>query len=72
MMEHFLVVGGEGNLKKVYLGRFRLHLKKRLSHSNGSIVVQEITPRESGSAHGFVFQGTGGEGGETSVKVWKC
>ena len=72
MMEHFLVVAREGNLNKMYLGMFRLHLKKKLSHSNGGIVVREITLRESGSAHGFVLQGTGGEGGETSVKVWKC
>jgi len=38
----------------------------------GSLVVQEVTQRESGSAHGFVFQGTTSEDGETLVNAEKC
>jgi len=32
-------------------------------------VVQKVTWREPGSAHGLVFQGTSGEDGETPVHV---
>ena len=58
MMELFLVGGREGNLHKVQLGK--LEMRKKQSQSKGSVVVQEVTQRESGSAHGFVFQGTAG------------
>jgi len=37
----------------------------------GSLVVQEVTQRESGSAHGFVLRGTTSEDGETSVNAQK-
>ena len=67
MMELFLVGGREGNLHKVQLGK--LEMRKKKSQSKGSVVVQEVTQRESGSAHGFVFQGTASEGGETSVRA---
>ena len=39
MMELFLVVGREGNLRKVQLGRFRLDVLRKKCHSKGSLVV---------------------------------
>ena len=33
-------------------------------------MVQELSQRESGSGHGFVFQGTASESGGTSVNAW--
>ena len=59
MMEIFLGVGRERNQYNVQLGRFRLKVRKEKCHSKGGFVVQEVIQRESGSAHGFVFQGTG-------------
>ena len=43
-----------------------------LCHSKCTAVVQEVTQRECGSAHGFVFEGTASEGGDTPVNVQKC
>ena len=48
---------------------WKLEMRKKKSQSKGSVVVQEVTQRESGSAHGFVFQGTASEGRETSVRA---
>ena len=61
-MELFWVVGREGNLQKLQLGSFRVEVIKKKSHSEGSLVVQEVTQRASGSAHGFVFQGKANNG----------
>ena len=47
----------------------RADLRIKKCHSEGSAVVQKVTQRESGSAHGFVFQGTADEDGETPVQV---
>ena len=69
MMALFLVVGKsmrKENHQKLQLWRSRVHLRIKNCHSEGSAVVQTITPRESGSAHGFVFQGTAGEDGEAA------
>ena len=38
-MELFLVVGRDGNLHKVQLGRFRVGVRKKKSHSKASLVV---------------------------------
>ena len=65
----FLVVGREGPFQKVQLGRFRLQGRNKKSPSKGNVVVQEVTQRESGSAHGSGFQGMANESGETSVKT---
>ena len=72
MMELFLVVGREGNLRKVQLERFRLDVLRKKCQSKGSLVVQEVTQREPESAHGLVFQGKPSQAGETSVKEQKC
>lgn len=56
MREVFLLAGREGNLYKVQLGRFRLKVRKEKCLSKGGLGVEEVTQRESGSAHGFVFQ----------------
>jgi len=40
--------------------------------SKGILVVQQVTQRDSGSAHGFEFQGEISEHGKKSVKLWKC
>ena len=55
-------MGREGNLYKVKLGRLRFKVRKVKCLSKGGLVVQEVTQRESGSAHGFVFQGTDSDG----------
>lgn len=57
-----MLAGREGNLCKVQLGRFRLKVRKEKCLSKGGVVVQEVTQRESGSAHGFVFQGADSDG----------
>ena len=44
------------------LGRLRLKVRKEKCLSKGGLRVQEVTHRESGSAHGFVFQGTDSDG----------
>ena len=46
MMELSLVVGREGNLHKVQLGRFRLDVLRKKCDSKGSLVVQEVTQGE--------------------------
>ena len=77
MVELSFVVGKskrEGKKKnhKVQLGRWRLAIRRKKCHSKGTAVVQEVTQRECASAHGFVFEGTASEGGDTPVKVQKC
>jgi len=48
------IVGTEGNLHKMHLGRFQLDEWKQKSQSKGHVVVQEATQRESISAHDTV------------------
>ena len=61
-MEIFLLMGREGNIYKVQLGKCRLQVRKEKCLSKGGLVVQEVTHRESGSAHGFVVQGPDSHG----------
>ena len=55
--------------QKLQLWRSRVHLRIKNCHSEGSAVVQTITQRESGSVHGFVFQGKASKDGETAAQV---
>ena len=75
MVELSLVVGKSKRERKKYdkvqLGRWRLAIRRKKCHSKGTAVVQEVTQRECGSAHGFVFEGTASEGGDTPVNVRK-
>lgn len=61
MVELFFRVGniwGKAECPKVQLGRWRLDTRRKKCHSEGSTLGQQVTLRESGSAQGFVFQGT--------------
>jgi len=55
--------------QKLQPKRSRVDLRIKRCHSDDSALVQKLTERESGSAHGFVFQGPSGEDGVTSVQV---
>lgn len=54
---------------KVQLGRLMLDMRRKKYRSVHSAVVQQAILGESGSAHGFVFQGTAREVGGISRGV---
>lgn len=50
----------------------QMDMRRKKCHLKGSALMQQVTQRESGLAHDFVFGGTASEDGEMSVKVGTC